>query len=130
MKSSYCLTIDEKLPYYMEGELSSASKENIKRHIIRCPECQMRYENLKSTVYALRSIDKDVMKAPMEFVENVTARIMKIAYENFYNKKSVFLNLLNKRNLIVGAGIVAALVLIGIEISHSIHKKQIRTKLS
>ncbi|MCL5985753.1 MAG: zf-HC2 domain-containing protein [Actinobacteria bacterium] len=130
MKDSYCLAIDEKLPYYMEEELSSTSREDIKRHISRCVECQRRYENLKSTVSALRSIDKDIIRAPLEFAENVTGKVMELIYENCSEKKKTALYRLSRKNVIVGATIVAALVFLGIEISHTIHKKQLKAKLS
>jgi len=130
MNNSYCFSIDEKLPYYMEEELPSASREDIKHHVLRCTECQKRYENLKRTVSALKSIDKDIMKAPLGFAENVTGRIMKLVYENCPEKKRSAFYRLSKKNVIIGASIVAALVFLGIEISYSIHKKQLKAKLS
>jgi len=130
MKDNYCLMIDERLPYYMEEELPSASREDIKRHVLGCAECQRRYEGLKRTVSALKSIDKYVMKAPVDFAENVMGRIMKLVYENCSEKKRAAFYRLNKKNVIVGASIVAALVFLGIEISQSIHKKQLKVKLS
>lgn len=130
IKNSYCLSIDEKLPYYLEEELSSNFREDIKRHISRCSDCQKRYESLKRTVSALRSIDRDIMKAPVDFAEIVTGKIMKLVYENCSEKKRAAFYFLNRKNVIFGATVVAALVLLGIEISHAIHKKQLKAKMS
>ncbi|GFP23673.1 hypothetical protein HKBW3S44_00781 [Candidatus Hakubella thermalkaliphila] len=52
------------LPKYLEDDVSSVRKEQIKEHLSLCPDCRRDYKRLKFVLSHLSQIEKDEIKAP------------------------------------------------------------------
>ncbi len=53
-----CSDIEKKLPYYIEGYVSSQEQETISKHLASCSNCTHIFEELKKTFTILNNIDE------------------------------------------------------------------------
>lgn len=126
MRTTYCSSVDQYLPKYLEDDVSSVRKEQIKEHLSSCPECRRDYKRLKFILSHLSQIEKDEIKAPSDFVDSLMARLDQLK-KNLWQSSfanSTVKNPLNAfmenpaRNVLIGAAMVATAFIVGVEVKH------------
>jgi hypothetical protein len=68
-----CQTLEEKLPAYLEGELSVTEKNEFEKHLESCAFCRMALQDLRKTGEALAGLEEK--EPPPWFTQKVMARV-------------------------------------------------------
>ncbi|MBN2124438.1 MAG: zf-HC2 domain-containing protein [Deltaproteobacteria bacterium] len=68
-----CKTLFEKISGYLDGELDTATCEEIEVHLQECPECAKCFESLKKTVSLCKKFPQE--KVPMEVRKRLRAAL-------------------------------------------------------
>ena len=82
-----CKDIEQKLPAYLEDDLSPQEKVLVEEHLTSCPQCVKAVENLKKTGKLVREIEG--VEPPPWFTQKIMTRVREEAKQ----KKSIFLKL-------------------------------------
>lgn len=131
MRTTYCSLVDQYLPKYLEDDISSVRKEQIKEHLSLCPDCRRDYKRLKFVLSHLSQIEKDEIKAPSDFVDSLMTRLDQFKRNAWQSGSTspVAKNPFNAfmenptRNVLIGAAMVATAFLVGVEVKHRWDRK-------
>lgn len=80
-----CENIKEYFIDYIDGNLSEEEKQKVETHLESCKECSQELLALRSLVNDMNSDNEDI-KIPLDFMDNLTARVNKT---NFNKKKKI-----------------------------------------
>lgn len=131
MRTTYCSLVDQYLPKYLEDDVSSVRKEQIKDHLSSCPDCRRDYKRLKFVLSHLSQVEKDEIKAPSDFIGSLVARLDQFKRNSWQSgpANSAAKNRFNAfmenpaRNVLIGAAMMATAFIVGVEVKHRLGRK-------